>query len=104
MPFTIVSVVVNGLLTDAILQQYMLEMINARKTAEKKEERYDLFSSLLDASDGEDGSAKLTNQELLGKFGEEMCCSVGLRRICDHRQHIHLLAGWCVFCACRDIL
>lgn len=45
----------------------MLEMIYARKSAEKKEERYDLFSSLLDASeDEEDGQAKLTDRELLG--------------------------------------
>ena len=47
----------------------MLEMIHTRKTAsnEKKEGRYDLFSSLLDARDEEDG-AKLTDQELLGMW------------------------------------
>lgn len=44
----------------------MLEMIRARMTAEKKEERYDLFSSLLDASDLDEGEAQLTDQELLG--------------------------------------
>lgn len=48
----------------------MLEMIRARRTAEK-EERYDLFSSLLDANDDEDlleGETKLTDRELLGNF------------------------------------
>ncbi|PSR70454.1 hypothetical protein PHLCEN_2v13705, partial [Hermanssonia centrifuga] len=51
------------------LEKYMMEMIRARQTAEKKEERYDLFSSLLDANEEDevDGQAKLTNQELLGK-------------------------------------
>ena len=45
----------------------MLEMIRSRKTSEKKEERYDLFSSLLDASEeGIEGEARLTEQELLG--------------------------------------
>lgn len=49
-------------------QQYMREMIHARRTAEKKEERYDLFSSLLEASEDElDGTVKLSDQELLGQ-------------------------------------
>lgn len=59
------------LATDGLLytQSYMLEMIHKRKNAEKKEERYDLFSSLLDASEEEaDGQAKLTDRELLGQF------------------------------------
>ncbi|TFK49124.1 cytochrome P450 [Heliocybe sulcata] len=51
------------------LREYMLEMIRARRTAEKKEERYDLFSSLLDASeDDSDGEAKLADEELLGNI------------------------------------
>jgi cytochrome P450 len=50
------------------VQRYMLEMIAQRRQAEKKEERYDLFSSLLDASDAEaDGSVKLNESELLGE-------------------------------------
>jgi hypothetical protein len=46
----------------------MVEMIQTRRSAEKKEERYDLFSSLLDASEDEDlaGGAKLTDRELSG--------------------------------------
>lgn len=58
----------NKLCTDVITQQYMLEMIHARRYSEKKEERYDLLSGLLDASDDEaDGQAKLADQEVLGK-------------------------------------
>ncbi len=42
-------------------------MIDERKNAEKKVERYDLFSSLLDASEEEsDGFAKLSDSELRG--------------------------------------
>ncbi|KAJ3552925.1 hypothetical protein NM688_g3892 [Phlebia brevispora] len=50
------------------LESYMLEMIRARKTAEKKVERHDLLSSLLDASEEEEGGVKLTDQELLGNI------------------------------------
>lgn len=51
------------------LRVYMLEMIEARKNSEKKEERYDLFSSLLDANEEEsDGEAKLSDDELLGNI------------------------------------
>lgn len=51
------------------LEKYMAEMIEDRRAAEKKEERYDLFSSLLDASDAEsDGAVKLTDNELLGEY------------------------------------
>ena len=45
----------------------MLEMVRDRRKTEKKEERYDLFSSLLDASDSDsDGTVRLTDKELLG--------------------------------------
>lgn len=46
----------------------MLEMCASRRAEQTKETKHDLFSSLLDASDGEaDGSAKLTDRELLGR-------------------------------------
>ncbi|EKM52724.1 uncharacterized protein PHACADRAFT_126770 [Phanerochaete carnosa HHB-10118-sp] len=48
--------------------QYMLEMIHARRYAEEKEERYDLFSGLLDASEDESDGSQLTDRELLGKY------------------------------------
>ena len=44
-------------------------MINNRHNSEQKEERYDLLSSLLDASETEpDGTVKLTEREVLGKI------------------------------------
>jgi len=47
----------------------MAEMIQKRRFAEVKEERHDLFSSLLDANNDPDAEvAKLTDQELIGKL------------------------------------
>ena len=61
-------------------QSYMMEMIRARREAEKKEERYDLFSSLLDANEEEtDGQTRLSNSEVMGNIfvfliaGHEVC-------------------------------
>ncbi|KAI0716468.1 cytochrome P450 [Earliella scabrosa] len=49
------------------LQRYMMEMITARRTAEVKEERHDLFSSLLDANEGlAESGEKLSDNGLLG--------------------------------------
>ena len=46
----------------------MHEMIHDRRSAEKREERYDLFSSLLDASEIEEpGQTKLLDSELIGE-------------------------------------
>ncbi|THH17554.1 hypothetical protein EW146_g3278 [Bondarzewia mesenterica] len=51
------------------IEQYVVEMIRERRTSEKKEERYDLFSSLLDASeDVSDGETKLADSELIGNI------------------------------------
>jgi len=52
------------------LDQYMFEMIAGRRNAEKKEERSDLFSSLLDAADSEDPNdvGKITDRELVGNI------------------------------------
>ena len=45
----------------------MQEMIAARRSAEFKEERHDLFSSLLDANDGlAESGEKLSDDGLLG--------------------------------------
>ncbi|KAI0676506.1 cytochrome P450 [Trametes maxima] len=51
------------------IEKYMHEMIHARRSAEFKEERYDLFSSLLDANEGlsEEGE-KLSDAALLGNI------------------------------------
>ncbi|KAI0720719.1 cytochrome P450 [Cerioporus squamosus] len=49
------------------LQRYMQEMITARRDADIKEERHDLFSSLLDANEGlAESGEKLTDTGLMG--------------------------------------
>jgi hypothetical protein len=51
----------------------MADLIQDRKTSEKKELRYDLFSSLLDANDDQDlseGEAKLSTKELFGELSQ----------------------------------
>ncbi|KAH7905463.1 cytochrome P450 [Hygrophoropsis aurantiaca] len=53
------------------LQQYLLEMINERRNAEKKEERHDLLNSLIVASENEGisgGDVKLSDSELIGNI------------------------------------
>ncbi|KAH9998676.1 cytochrome P450 [Russula vinacea] len=50
------------------LKQYMAEMVEARKTSDKVEQRYDLFSGLLDAAQDEQGSAALGDDELIGNM------------------------------------
>ncbi|TDL22808.1 614/534 cytochrome P450 [Rickenella mellea] len=51
------------------LRMYMQDMINERRDTEKRTERYDLFSSLLDASaEDSDGMAKLSDSELTGNI------------------------------------
>ncbi|KAI0739084.1 cytochrome P450 [Daedaleopsis nitida] len=51
------------------LKKYLAEMVQVRRDAEVKEERYDLFGSLLDANELEfDGNAKLTDSALLGNI------------------------------------
>ena len=46
----------------------MQEMVNARRSADTKEERYDLFSGLLDAAQEEpDSGVTISDQELIGK-------------------------------------
>jgi hypothetical protein len=47
----------------------MLEMVEARRNADKVEQRYDLFSGLLDAAQNEtDSEAALTEEELIGGY------------------------------------
>lgn len=45
----------------------MIEMIDARNSSETKEERYDLFSSLIDANDGHNSYMKLSTKEVIGE-------------------------------------
>ena len=47
----------------------MVEMVEARRNADKVEQRYDLFSGLLDAAQDEPGSeAALSDEELIGGY------------------------------------
>lgn len=51
-----------------LLKRYIVDMMHRRRNAEEREERYDLLSSLLDASEEAEGKSKLTDQELVGGF------------------------------------
>ena len=53
-------------------------MIEARRSTQVKEERHDLFNSLLDANEAEeDNAAKLTNEALLGMHGRTSRVGIG---------------------------
>lgn len=50
-----------------LLKRYMEDMIRSGRSSEKKEDRFDLFSSLLDANVEEvDGQSNLSDSELMG--------------------------------------
>ncbi|EMD35530.1 hypothetical protein CERSUDRAFT_116271 [Gelatoporia subvermispora B] len=67
------------------LELYMHEMVRARKQSEKKEERYDLMSSLLDANEDEsDGKTRLSDEELVG--------NIFIFLIAGHETTAHTLA------------
>jgi hypothetical protein len=47
----------------------MVEMVEARRNADKVEERYDVFSGLLDAAQDESGrEGMLSDEELIGGY------------------------------------
>jgi hypothetical protein len=47
----------------------MLEMVEARRNGDEVEERYDLFSGLLDAAQGDpDNGVGLSDEELIGWY------------------------------------
>ncbi len=51
-------------------KRYLDEMVQERRMSTNNEERYDLFSSLLDANEGQlEGDAKLSDKALLGACG-----------------------------------
>lgn len=71
-------------------------MIDARRAAEVKEERHDLFSNLLDANEIEhDSGAKLSNEELIGRFRRVPTHSVSLTVITYlRRECVPVPGGW----------
>ena len=47
----------------------MVELVDARRSADEKVERHDLFSGLLDAAHGDlDGGPAITERELIGNL------------------------------------
>ena len=71
----------------------MRDMIDARKGSQKREERYDLFSSLLDANMDEElakTGGTLADSELLGNIfifllaGHEVCLAFSNFVTCTH--------------------
>ena len=69
----------------------MLEMVEVRRNADKVEERYDLFSGLLDAARDEvDSETALTDEELIGGIHTSPSLSnVGECLICLPRKHVY---------------
>jgi hypothetical protein len=52
----------------------MLEMVEARRDGDRVEQRYDLFSGLLDAAqDKLDNGAALSEEELIGEYNIDYC-------------------------------
>ena len=74
----------------------MLEIVEARRNADKVEERYDLFSGLLDETqDGSDTEAVLTDEELIGGiYTLPSLSSVGECLICLPRKRVHISSCW----------
>ncbi|KAL5522930.1 hypothetical protein ACEPAF_1197 [Sanghuangporus sanghuang] len=85
----------------ADLSKYMQEMIDERRNAEKKPERHDLFSSLLDANmaEAEGNESRLEDSELIGNIfifllaGHEttahtLCFTLGLLALYQDQQEI----------------
>ena len=74
----------------------MLEMVEARRNGDKVEERYDLFSDLLDAEQDESGNgAGLSDDELIGLYLKLQ--SFGILGKCltlPLRKHVRLSFCW----------
>jgi hypothetical protein len=74
----------------------MLEMVEERRNADKVEERYDLFSGLLDAAQNEtDSEAALTEEELIGGYSTPRSLGIlGKHLTCLLRKHGCLSFCW----------
>jgi hypothetical protein len=73
-------------------QQYMLEMVHARRSSGEAEERYDLFSGLLDASYEEvDNGGVLNDDELIGEHSNVVPVRIPRLRLTSRpRKHVYL--------------
>ena len=74
----------------------MVEMVDARRGAEIKEERHDMFSNLLDAAhDNPDGSVAITEQELIGMCRLRYRIALTKRVLTRYpREYVHLAPRW----------
>ena len=74
----------------------MMEMVEARRDGDKVEQRYDLFSGLLDAArDEQDNEAAISDDELIG--GYSTLGSFGFLGEClTHlpRKYVYLSSCW----------
>ena len=71
----------------------MMEMVQNRRTAEMKDERHDLFTSLLSANEDEsDGEVALADRELLGEDHFVSTFEPEVETI-HHRQYLHISTG-----------
>ena len=69
-----------------------------RKGSEKKEDRYDLFSSLLDANEEEnDGTAKLSDDELMGNIFIYLIAGHEVRFVQDDHDKLSTWLRGCGF-------
>ena len=74
-------------------QQYMAEMVEARRNADKVEERYDLFSGLLDAAqDEQDSRVVLSDEELFGGCIQRLGSFESVSPV--PRKHVYLFFCW----------
>jgi hypothetical protein len=71
--------------TSYLEQQYMLEMVETRRNADKVEERHDLFSGLLDAAQDDLGSEMaLSDDELIGVYSTSRSFGILLKASYPH--------------------
>ena len=71
-------------------------MVEARRNGGKVEERYDLFSGLLDAAQDEpDNGAGLSDEELIGWYSTIQSSGIlGIHLTLPPRKHVHLSFRW----------
>jgi len=72
----------------------MLEMVEARRNVDKGEQRYDLFSGLLDATQNElNSEATLSDEELIGGLSRSFIILV---KLLTHplRKHVYFSSCW----------
>ncbi len=74
----------------------MLEMVETRRNVVEGEERYDLFSSLLDAAQNEqDSGTALSDDELIGgSLMSQSISTFGKRFTRPPRKHVYISSCW----------